>query len=201
MSKRYIRSTTDGGSPLLSVTTCRMKWAPNSYKSLHTHTHALWTHEHNNTQPLMAHFKSFFFIILPTCCSCAFKSSSFWTWPMNTQTYAPHTHTDAHTSAGYSAPQWSGFGWHTSYIILTMYSAVNKKVSGWEQAPCNNKMHELSSAGPSVSILPLRAVRRKHMWARVIDSKVYVHECACDCVWVQCLQASAVKTPYNNRFT
>lgn len=39
---------------------------------------------------------------------------------------------------------------------------MNKKVSGWELGPCNNKTHEASGAAPSLSILLLpSAVRRK----------------------------------------
>ena len=125
-----------------------------------------------------------------------------------------HTHTHSHTHYTlYNTIQWSGFGWDTSYITLTMYSVVNKKVSGWELAPCNNKMHELSRAGPSVSIL-LNAERRKHMWAEVIDSTVRVCVCvsvcvcvcvcvcACVCVCVHSvLWGTAGETPHNNRFT
>lgn len=95
------------------------------------------------------------------CVSVHSNSVSF------SQIHISHTHTHTHlykcTSVLYNKTQWSGFGWGTSYIILTMYSVVNKKVSGWELALCNNKMHELSTAGPSVSILPLDAVRRKHV--------------------------------------
>lgn len=46
-----------------------------------------------------------------------------------------------------------------SFIILTMCGVVNKKVTGGKLAPCNNHMHELSTAGPSVSVLLLKTVR------------------------------------------
>lgn len=124
-------------------------------------------------------------------CSCAFTFSFC--------VCAKAARTCAHVV--YSTAQWSDFSWGTSYIILTMYSVVNKKVSGWGLAPCNNKMHELSTAGPSVSIVPLNAVRKKHMWAAVIDSTV------CMCVHVQrvCVQSVFMghrcETPYNNRYT
>lgn len=97
-----------------------------------------------------------------------------------------HTHT--RTSAVYNTTQWSGFGWDTSYIILTMYSAVNKKVSGWELAPCNNKMHELSTAGPSVSILL--------SWSDRFYCRLYV----CVCVH-SVFMGHRCETPYNNGFT
>lgn len=60
-----------------------------------------------------------------------------------------------------------------------MYSAVNKKVSGWELASCNNKMHGQSAANPSVSILQLSAVRMTHMQTGVTDSTL---GCVCVCV-------------------
>ena len=83
-----------------------------------------------------------------------------------------HTHKDTHTHIHRYTPacfpllcaaQHNGSGCDTSYIILTLHCAVNKKVSGWELGPCNNKRYEASSSGaPSVSILlPPSAVRRK----------------------------------------
>lgn len=67
-----------------------------------------------------------------------------------------------------------------------MYSVVNKKVSGRELALCNNKMHELSTAGPSVSILRLNAVRRKHVSC---SDRFYCRLCA----RIQCLWGTAMK--------
>lgn len=40
-----------------------------------------------------------------------------------------------------------------------MCGVVNKKVTGGKLAPCNNHMHELSTARPSVSVLLLKTVR------------------------------------------
>lgn len=71
-----------------------------------------------------------------------------------------------------------------------MYGVVNKKVSGWELASCNKKMHELSSADPSVSILPHSTVRKKHAGTEVIDSSVG----KCLSVYLTCyLRGTAMK--------
>lgn len=86
----------------------------------------------------------------------------------------------------------------TSCIILTMYGAVNKKVSGWELASCNNKMHDLSTADPSVSILLHSTLRKENTRVGVLGSTVGQMSV---CVFDSPFAWDRNEEAHNNRFT